>query len=109
MTNYEKQAVINNYVEGLYDKFFDEFIPYAETTKCKRLGSCTAFVYKDEKGYIALCSFKTFVAFITPDGEFVDVLRLIHHYTATSAQHIAKFRNAYAGNCSNFYRWRTNW
>lgn len=107
MTINEMQAAVNNMAMNWYDRFFDEFDSSAKTTTKKRLRSCNAYVYKDNKGYIALCSYKTFVAFITPDGDFVDVLRLVYHYTNTSAMHIAKFRSDYAGKCTNFYRYRT--
>lgn len=43
--------------------------------------------------YIFLVSDSTMVAYIDPDGVLVDVLRLVHGYTASSAKHIAKFRN----------------
>lgn len=35
------------------------------------------------------------IAYIDPDGVLVDVLRLVYGYTATSAKHIAKFRNMF--------------
>lgn len=107
MTINEKQAVINNKAVELYNKFFDEFKPLEQKTmNVKRLRSCNACVVKDVNGYIALRSYKTIVSFITPHGDFVDVLRLVYHYTNTSAYHIAKFYDDYAGNCKNYYTYR---
>lgn len=107
MTINEKQAVINNKVEELYDEYRRHFQPWAESTVTERLRTCTAYVYKDHNGYIVLRSYNTFVAFITPDGGFVDILRLVYGYTATSAQHIGKFYHDYAGKCTNYYTYRS--
>lgn len=106
MTMKEKQAVINNKVEELYDEYFYTFNPSDDNTVTERLRTCTAYVYKDHNGYTVLRSFNTFVAFITPDGDFVDVLRLVYGFTRRSAYHIAKFYQDYAGNCKNYYTYR---
>ena len=106
MTINEKQAVINNKVEELYNEYRHHFQPWADSTIVERLRTCTAHVYKDHNGYIVLRSYNTFVAFITPDGDFVDILRLVYGYTATSSQHIGKFYNDYAGKCTNYYTYR---
>lgn len=37
----------------------------------------------------------TAVTRIDPNGVLVDVLRLVYGYTATSAKHVAKFRNMF--------------
>lgn len=107
MTINEMQAAVNNMANDWYDRFCEEFDSSAKTVTKKRLRSCDAYVYKDANGYIALRSFKTFVAFITPDGDFVDVLRLVYHYTSMSAYHIAKFRNDYATKWTNYYTYRS--
>lgn len=106
MTINEKQAVVNSKVEELYNEFCHHFQPRADSTVTERLRSCTAYVYKHHNGYIALRSYNTFVAFITPNGDFVDVLRLVYGYTATSAKHISKFYHDYTGNCKNYYTYR---
>lgn len=106
MAKNEKQAIINNKAVELYDKFFKEFQPLEKTTKVKRLRTCTAYVFKDANGYIALRSFRTFVAFITPSGDFVDVLRLVYHSTSCSIQHIAKFCQDYESEIGNRYQYR---
>lgn len=63
--------------------------------KVARLRSCQAYVYETEH-YFWLRSYGTFVAFIekTTDTCY-DILRMVYGYTATSAQHIAKFRHDY--------------
>lgn len=107
MTINEKQAIINNKVEELHNKFRERRKGlWPEVPHPERLRSCTAYVYKYSDGYIVLRSYNTFVAFITPDGDFVDILRLVYGYTATSAQHIGKFYHDYAGNCKNYYTYR---
>lgn len=45
--------------------------------------------------YIFLISYNTLVAYIQGDGVLFDILRLVYGYTATSAKHIAKFRNKF--------------
>lgn len=107
MTINEKQAVINNKVKKLYNEYRHHFQPWAESTVTERLRTCTAHVYKDDNGYVVLRSFNTFVAFITPDGDFVDVLRLVYGFTRLSAYHIAKFYQDYAGKCNNYYTYRS--
>lgn len=101
----KKQAVVNSKVEELYNEFRHKFQPWADSTVTERLRTCTAYVYKDHNGYIVLRSYNTFVAFITPNGEFVDVLRLVYGYTNTSAQHIRKFYNDYAGKCKYYFNY----
>lgn len=103
MTINKKQADINSKVIELYHDYCCIFKPWADNTTIKRLRTCTAYVYKDSNGYIVLRSYNTFVAFITPNGEFVDILRLVYGYTATSVQHIKKFYYDYAGKCTNYY------
>ena len=60
-----------------------------------RLCTCQAYVY-ETANYFWLRSYGTFVAFIdkTTDTCY-DILRMVYGYTATSAQHIAKFRHVY--------------
>ena len=59
--------------------------------KAKRLRTCQAMVFEFEDCYI-LQSYHTIVAGIKKDtGEEFDFLRMVYGYTATSAQHIAKF------------------
>lgn len=70
----------------------------------KRLRTCSAIVHDYGKYYI-LVSYSTPVAAIRKDTrEGYDFLRLAFGYTATSAQHIAKFFADYGG-CER-YTWR---
>lgn len=63
--------------------------------KSKKLRSCNAKVYETDNWYI-LQSYGTPVACISKYGyEVYDVLRIEYGYTATSAQHIAKFIQDY--------------
>ena len=58
-----------------------------------RLRSCQAYVY-ETNNYWLLMSYNTIVAVTSKDtGICYDVLRVVYGYTATSAQHIAKFRH----------------
>lgn len=67
-----------------------------------RLRSCNAKVgvFND---YTILVSYSTVVAFIK-DDKLYDVLRYNYGYTATSAQHIAKFAHDYG--VKERYTWR---
>lgn len=63
--------------------------------KFKKLRSCNAKVYETKNWYI-LQSYETPVAYIWKHGfEIYDNLRIEYGYTATSAQHIAKFIHDY--------------
>ena len=58
-----------------------------------QLRSCKARVYETDTYWI-LQSYGTFVAVTSKaTGVCYDVLRIVYGYTATSAQHIAKFRH----------------
>ena len=60
-------------------------------TKVARLRTCKAWVYETENYYI-LQSYSTLVAIIDKQtNTLFDLLRYVFGYTATSAQHIAKF------------------
>ena len=73
--------------------------------KAKRLRACQAMVLEFEDCYI-LQSYHTPVAGIRKDtGEQFDFLRMVYGYTATSAQHIAKFFADY-GNGGTRNVWR---
>ena len=58
-----------------------------------RLRSCQAYVFETDNFWV-LRSYNTIVAVTSKDtGVCYDVLRMVFGYTATSAQHIAKFRH----------------
>ena len=69
-----------------------------------RLNKCRAYIGETENYYL-LVSYNTFVAFIDKRTNICyDILRLVYGYTSTSAQHIAKFRNAYGAVDTLTYR-----
>ena len=69
-----------------------------------RLNKCKAYV-KETENYYLLFSYNTFVAFINKrESICYDILRLVHGYTSTSAQHIAKFRKIYGAVDTLTYR-----
>lgn len=60
-----------------------------------RLRHCAATVFEMDRWYI-LRSYDTTVALIDKStGELFDFLRYVYGFTATSAQHIAKFASDY--------------
>ena len=68
--------------------------------KYKRLRTCQAVVFEFDDCYI-LQSYQTIVAGIMKDtDEEFDFLRMVYGYTATSAQHIAKFFADYGHGCT---------
>lgn len=103
-----EQILMNEIVKDRYDFFKRQTDNYA--IKCifskKRLRYCSAYVV-DYGEFTILISYDTIVAFINnATGEFVDVLRYVYGYTATSAQHIAKFRKDFAQNVHSFYTYK---
>lgn len=89
MTKKEKQAEINkNALVGM--ELWDQSIVVVSR---ERLNYCNAFILELDNNCLALTSYGTLVAvFDKATGFFYDVLRFTYDYTATSAQHIAKFR-----------------
>lgn len=70
----------------------------------ERLRSCNACVWETEHFYI-LQSYATMVAAIDKGNNIMfDFLRYVYGYTATSAQHIAKFANDYGATIRYTYR-----
>ena len=64
--------------------------------RCK-LYSCNAEIRECE-GTLVLVSYGTPIAVYTDDGSLCDCLRIVYGYTATSSQHICKFRKWLAEN-----------
>ena len=97
-----KQEHINEMCLDVYGKAYDEY--FNGEFNVKPLRSCTAEVCETD-GYFLLRSYNTIVAVVEKStGIYWDVLRMVYGYTATSAQHIAKFSNDY-GNGKR-YTWR---
>lgn len=69
-----------------------------------KLRNCSAWVWETEHFYI-LQSYATMVAAIDKESNTMfDFLRYVYGYTATSAQHIAKFAIDYGATCRFTYR-----
>lgn len=102
MTKNEQQG-INSICENMYDSMMSEWgDTLVAWSDCGRLRTCQARVYESDN-YIILVSYKTIVAFIDKNEEmFIDILRWTYVYTATSAQHIAKFFNDYGRGCTRY-------
>ena len=97
-----KQEHINEMCLDVYSNAYDEY--FNGELNVKQLRRCNAEVY-DTVGYFLLRSYNTIVAVVEKStGSTWDVLRMVYGYTATSAQHIAKFTADY-GNGKR-YTWR---
>ena len=87
------QIAINEKCMEEYGKAMEEFS--TGFFEGKRLRSCSAYVFETQHYWI-LKSYNTVVAVTSKDtGVCYDVLRRVYGYTATSAQHIAKFVHDY--------------
>ena len=88
----QEQLEINNRMFRVIDDVNNSFVDYS---KSYPLRSCNARVFKGER-YIVLRSYHTNIAVIdTKTDTLYDFLRYVYGYTATSAQHIAKFNQDY--------------
>lgn len=87
-----EQLIINDYCEREILMVSAEL---GKVLSVQRLRKSQAYVYETDSYYL-LKSYATFVAFIRKsDGECFDILRNVYGYSATSAQHIAKFKKDY--------------
>ena len=90
----QQQIIYNRMVIMAWSEFSDTFTK-GIAKSIGRLRTCSAWVWETEQ-YIVLESYNTIIAFIDKEsGELYDVLRLVYGFTATSAQHIAKFKKDY--------------
>lgn len=88
----QEQLIINDYCEREISIVESELV---HVVPVKRLRTCSAYVYETDSYYILLF-YETVVAFIRKDdGECFDILRNVYGYSATSAQHISKFKKDY--------------
>ena len=93
--NINKNEDAKSYYEGS-----ESILYYAFNNGKKRckLYSCNAEIW-EYMGILALVSYGTPIALFTADdGTLYDCLRVVYGYTATSSQHIAKFRKWLAEN-----------
>lgn len=96
-----EQLIINDYCEREISIVNAEL---GKVLSVRRLHKCQAYVYETTSYYL-LKSYVTFVAFIRKsDGECFDILRNVYGYSATSAQHIAKFKNDYHAVSTQIWR-----
>lgn len=95
---------INRKGQVKYESYID--VPKNELEYVSRLLTCKAEVYVKD-GVYYLRSYNTFVAAVDTNKSLcIDFLRAVYGYTATSAQHIAKFFNLYAPYYKNYTRVR---
>ena len=97
------QLEMNRLVDEVYEDVIKSLDNYGMQYQGK-LRSCSADVWRTY-GYYVLRSYTTIIACVDNEGVCYDFLRKVYGYTATSALHIAKFRNdyAYSGKC---FTWR---
>lgn len=90
----EAQKVVNVLCEEAFNKSIKYMRDLCMTPiSVERLKTCQALIMHYEK-YDILKSYETYVAIYDKETDtFYDVLRYVYVYTATSAQHIAKFYN----------------
>lgn len=102
-----EQEFVNALCETAFGNAMHEFDEWS--SDCGRLRTCTASVFETEHYYL-LKSYSTFVAVINKKTDACfDVLRMVYGYTATSAQHIAKFRHDFGSGkwgCETVYTYR---
>lgn len=85
--NAKMMIALDKINEAFYDTQDDKMPPKI------RLNHCQAWT-QDFEGFTILWSYRTVVAVYDKSTDTLyDVLRGVYGYTATSAQHIAKFRN----------------
>lgn len=108
----EEQNIINFKVELMFAQVFETRRAISsnfDIVSKKQLRHCQAYVVKirnketNEISY-ALKSYATYVAYLADDILY-DGLRFVYDYTATSCQHIAKFRCDYCHDGIK-YTWR---
>ena len=105
--NKDLQRNINEWCINSYKDAAEEFKQDAHKYDCKRLRTCTAWVYETTHFYILRSYLSFFVAIIRKDNrQCYDLLRYVHGYTSTSAQHIAKFCSDYGDRSIPNYTYR---
>lgn len=101
-----EQIEVNTYVENIVNDV--NALLRTSSVQWHRLYNCTA-EWCQVGDWVLLRSYSTIVAaYNVENDEIFDFLRLVYGYTATSAQHIAKFRNycrSVTGNVGIMYRW----
>lgn len=102
------QLSINEKVEAICEEIYNLGM-HERASEWKRLRTCSAYVCRLGRFYI-LESYRTIVAVIdTETDTCYDFLRKVYGYTATSAQHISKFKHDYGSGtcgCTKCLTWR---
>lgn len=105
----QEQVTINTLADKVWEQAFEEFFNEYGRTEPIRLRSCKAYVVETTHYYF-LKSYSTYVAVIDKEQDvLIDMLRYVYGYTATSAQHIAKFNIDYSRNgfgCETLLRYK---
>lgn len=73
------------------------YLVFNKGKKLCKLYSCNAEIW-GYMGILVLVSYGTPIAVYTRDGSLYDCLRVVYGYTATSSQHISKFKKWLAEN-----------
>ena len=73
------------------------YLVFNKGKKLCKLYSCSAEIL-GYTGILVLVSYGTPIAVYTRDGSLYDCLRVVYGYTATSSQHISKFKKWLAEN-----------
>ena len=92
--NISKNEDAKRYYRGIESVLYDAFNNGKK--RCK-LYSCNAEILEC-MGTLVLVSYGTPIAVYTDDGSLYDCLRVVYGYTATSSQHISKFKKWLAEN-----------
>lgn len=95
--NINKNEVNKNYYRGIEGILYYAF---KNGKRCCRLYSCNAEI-RECMGVLVLVSYDTPIAVLTDDLSLYDCLRVVYGYTATSSQHISKFKKWIRENGSN--------
>lgn len=105
-----EQIEINTYVKNIVNDINAIMRTNESPIKWQRLYNCSAHYTILKGGWFVLRSYSTIVAaYNVYNDELFDFLRLVYGYTATSAQHIAKFRKFLRianGYNTTLYRWQ---
>ena len=95
--NINKDEDVKRYYRGIESLLYSAFNNGKK--RCK-LYSCNAEIWECS-GILILVSYGTPIAVYTSDGSLYDCLRVVYGYTATSSQHISKFKKWLAENNYN--------
>ena len=99
---FEVCSINKNEDAKIYYRGIESILHYAfkhGKMRCK-LYYCNAEIWEFE-GILVLVSYGTPIAVYTDDLSLYDCLRVVYGYTATSSQHISKFRKWIYENNSN--------